>query len=72
MEKLITRDKAKVILASIAIIALALGVVIAFFVVPGGTTAEEVIQDSIAIKTHAQICMLVGVASSVVWYKMED
>ena len=67
-----TRDKAKVILASIAILALALGVVIAFFVVPGGATAEEVIQDSITIKTHAQICMLVGVVSSVVWYKLED
>lgn len=72
MEKLLTRDKVKVILAGIAILALALGVVIAFFVVPGGTTAEEVIQDSIAIKTHAQICMLVGVVSFAVWYKMED
>lgn len=72
MEKLITRDKARVILASIAILALALGVVIAFFVVPGGNTAEEVIQDSIAIKTHAQICMLVGVVSFAIWYKLED
>lgn len=72
MEKLITRDKARVILASAAILALALGVAIAFFVVPGGTTAEEVIQDSIAIKTHAQICMLVGVVSFAIWYKLED
>lgn len=72
MEKLITRDKAKVILASIAILALVLGVAIAFFVVPGGTTAEEVIKDSITIKTHAQICMLVGVVSFAIWYKLED
>lgn len=72
MEKLLNRDKARVILASVAILALALGVVIAFFVVPGGTTAEEVIEDSINLKTYAQICMLVGVVSSVAWYKLED
>lgn len=66
------RDKARVILASVAILALALGVIIAFFMVPGGNTAEEVIEDSINLKTYAQICMLVGVVSSVVWYKLEE
>lgn len=72
MEKLPKRDGVKVMLASAAILTLVLGLTLAFFVVPGGTTAEEVIQDSIAIKTHAQICMLVGVVSFAVWYKMED
>lgn len=72
MEKLLKRDKARVILASIAFLALALGVIIAFFVIPEGNTATEVIEDSIALKTYAQICMAVGVVSSVVWYKLED
>lgn len=66
------RERIARVLFMSAILLVAIALVIVFCVVPGGTTAEEVIKDSYTIKTTAQWMLIVAGAFGVVCYKMHS
>lgn len=66
------RDRIARVLFMSAVLLVATALVIVFCVVPGGTTAEEVIKDSYTIKTTAQWMLIVAGACGVVCYKIHS
>lgn len=65
------RDTIMAVLFIVAICMLGLGCIIAFTVIPGGATAEEVIRDSIRIKTLSQWLVIGGGVVGYLLYKLD-
>ena len=64
------REKLTKILLVLAIAGVGLSLAHVFLVVPGGATAEEVIRDSTAIKTEAQLLFAFGILCGYIAYRL--